>query len=172
MNKESFQKRDYNRRILLPSKYFLKWYAKMLTNLPPLRVYAFHEYYSPSGIGSIHWLFRLTGAEFISASLWACFCSRLSFCKALCIIAAWDREPSGFYKQNKLCYYSTNPDLVNLMLNNELTYRRTHMSGHFCTKFTKQAFGEFHKWNKHVYKILSITQLFLISLFSTDVKDD
>ena len=50
----------------------------------------------PSGMGSIHWLLSPGGTASASASRWACFNSRRSFCSALCIMADWARDPSGF----------------------------------------------------------------------------
>lgn len=57
--------------------------------------------HSPSGRGSTQCVLRPMGMESISASLWACFSSRLSLAKALCIMAAWDREPSGFWRAGR-----------------------------------------------------------------------
>lgn len=55
----------------------------------------------PSGRGSTQCVLRPMGMESISASLWACLSSRLSLAKALCIIAAWDKEPSGFWRARR-----------------------------------------------------------------------
>lgn len=55
----------------------------------------------PSGSGSTQCLLRPIGIESISASRWACFTSRRSLARALCIIAAWERDPSGFWQKTK-----------------------------------------------------------------------
>lgn len=57
--------------------------------------------YIPSGRGSTQCVLRPMGMESISASLWACLSSLLSLAKALCIIAAWDKEPSGFWRARR-----------------------------------------------------------------------
>ena len=50
----------------------------------------------PSGTGSIHSLPRSLGMLSACASLWACFSSLLSLAKALWVMAARCKEPSGF----------------------------------------------------------------------------
>ncbi len=54
------------------------------------------------GMGSTQFLFIPAGTCSISCSRCCCLSSRLSFCRADCIMAAWESEPSGFWKHQNM----------------------------------------------------------------------
>lgn len=70
-----------------------------------LRTVIYHYKYKyndlPSGMGSIQFLLTPTGTESTSDSLCSCFISRRSFCRAVCIMADWESDPSGFCERQK-----------------------------------------------------------------------